>query len=67
MDRDCGPIRQVDCRAPLGESRPNAREDVDQKDSPTNTARRIPGPRIRRAGRQLLVGISTSMLHNSSL
>ena len=38
-----GPTRRVDCRAPLGDSRPYAREDVDWKASRTDSTRRTPG------------------------
>ena len=43
MDLDPGPIRRVHRRAPLNDPRSNAREDVDWKDSQTDTSRRILG------------------------
>ena len=43
MDLDRGPICRVHSRAPLNDSRPNARDDVDIEDFQTNPTRRTLG------------------------
>ena len=42
MDCDCGPIRQVDHRAPLNDPRLSGREDMDLEDSRSGPTWRTP-------------------------